>query len=73
MSTIISSYAHMTAVFADIPSPGRWFAVLMIKTMLAYLMKHYDMEWTGSENELNVVGDAALPPISATIRVRRRK
>ncbi|KAI3396064.1 hypothetical protein diail_481 [Diaporthe ilicicola] len=52
--------------------PGRWFAVLMIKTMLAYLTIHYEMEWTGSQNEMKVVGDAALPPISATIRVRRR-
>lgn len=53
-------------------SPGRWFAVLMMKTMLAYLTRNYEMEWTGSQNEMNVIGDAALPPISATIRVRRR-
>lgn len=57
----------------DIISPGRWFAVLMIKTMLAYLTRHYEMEWTGSQNEMNVIGDAALPPISATIMIRRRK
>jgi cytochrome P450 len=53
--------------------PGRWFAVVMIKTMLAYLTLNYDVEAMGPQPKTNVIGDAALPPISATIRIRRRK
>ena len=73
VSRRVLSYVSTIKPFTDQSSPGRWFAVLMIKTMLTYLTRHYEMEWTGSQNELNVIGDAALPPISATIKVRRRK
>ncbi|KAI9155716.1 Cytochrome P466 monooxygenase [Paramyrothecium foliicola] len=47
--------------------PGRWFAVLMMKTLLAHLTLHYDVEATGPQPKTNVIGDAALPPLSATI------
>jgi cytochrome P450 len=53
--------------------PGRWFAVVMMKTLLAHLTMHYDVEATQAQAPMRVVGDAALPPLSATIRIRRRK
>ncbi|KAI1382458.1 cytochrome P450 [Hypoxylon crocopeplum] len=53
--------------------PGRWYSVLMMKAMLAYLVINYDVKPIGSQPTMKVLGDAALPPISATVRVRRRK
>ena len=57
----------------DFRSPGRWFAVQMIKIILAYLTLHYEIESTGPRPKTKVIGDAALPPMSASIRIRRRK
>ncbi|KAI4221182.1 MAG: hypothetical protein L6R36_007082 [Xanthoria steineri] len=53
--------------------PGRWFAVQLLKILLAYITINYDVEATGPQPEAKVIGDAAMPPTSATIRVRRRK
>uniref|UniRef100_P9WEH0 Cytochrome P450 monooxygenase fsoD n=1 Tax=Humicola fuscoatra TaxID=112175 RepID=FSOD_HUMFU len=53
--------------------PGRWFAVLMLKMILSYVLLHYDVESTGPAPKTRVLGDAALPPFRATIRVRKRK
>ncbi|KAH7320701.1 cytochrome P450 [Stachybotrys elegans] len=52
--------------------PGRWFAVLMMKTLLAHLLLRYDVEATTPPPKTSVIGDAALPPLSSSIRVRRR-
>ncbi|KAL8826944.1 MAG: hypothetical protein Q9170_007211, partial [Blastenia crenularia] len=53
--------------------PGRWFAVQLLKILLADLTMNYDIEPTGPQPKTKVIGDAALPPTSATIRVRKRK
>ncbi|KAL8871199.1 MAG: hypothetical protein Q9174_002918 [Haloplaca sp. 1 TL-2023] len=53
--------------------PGRWFAVQLLKILLAYITINYDIEAIGPRSEAKVIGDAALPPTSATIRVRRKK
>ncbi|KAL8640653.1 MAG: hypothetical protein Q9228_002455 [Teloschistes exilis] len=51
--------------------PGRWFAVQFLKILFAYLILNYDIESTGPQPKMQVIGDAALPPTSATVRVRR--
>ncbi|KAL8728149.1 MAG: hypothetical protein Q9166_005599 [cf. Caloplaca sp. 2 TL-2023] len=53
--------------------PGRWFAVQLLKILLAYLTMNYDIESTGPQPKARVIGDAALPPTSASVRVRRKK
>lgn len=53
--------------------PGRWFAVQLLKILLAHITLNYEIEATGPQPKTKVIGDAALPPTSATIRVRRRK
>ncbi|KAL8737236.1 MAG: hypothetical protein Q9181_001890 [Wetmoreana brouardii] len=53
--------------------PGRWFAVQLLKILLAYLTLNYDIEPTGPMPKTTVIGDAALPPISASVRIRRRR
>ena len=59
--------------FLGLDSPGRWFAVLMLKMIVAYVTLHYDIEAAGPMPKMRVIGDAVLPPMSATIRVRRRR
>lgn len=51
--------------------PGRWYAVLMMKTMFAYLVLNYDVEPLDPQSSMKVLGDAAMPPFSSTVRVRR--
>lgn len=53
--------------------PGRWFAVLMLKMIVAYIVLNYDIEAGTVPPKMSVLGDAALPPMSTTIRVRKRK
>ncbi|CZT12827.1 uncharacterized protein RCO7_10362 [Rhynchosporium graminicola] len=53
--------------------PGRWFAVQLLKIMMVYIILNYDIEHDNPRPQTRVIGDAALPPISATIRVRRRR
>lgn len=45
----------------------------MIKIILAYITLNYDVEPSGPPRVKKVIGDAALPPTSATVIVRRRK
>ena len=47
--------------------------MLMLKMTLAYISMHYDVQGTGQPPPTRVLGDAALPPMSATIKVRRRR
>lgn len=44
----------------------------MMKIMLAYLVINYDVEAIGPQPSMKVIGDAALPPFSAEIKIRRR-
>ena len=43
----------------------------MLKTMLAHILLNYEVEPVGEQPALAAVGDAALPPVKAKIRVRR--
>ncbi|KAH8883280.1 cytochrome P450 [Thozetella sp. PMI_491] len=52
--------------------PGRWLAVLMLKTMTAYIVLNYEMEPIGEAPKMETIGDASLPPKTGTIRIRRR-
>ena len=44
----------------------------MLKMILAYVSLNYDIEAVTAPAPMKVIGDAALPPMSATIKVRRR-
>lgn len=52
--------------------PGRFFAVHVLKLMLGYMIMHYDLEPLQTRPKFLQVGDMALPPSEAVIRVRRR-
>lgn len=53
--------------------PGRFFASSELKLMLAYLIMHYDFEPQPSRPENVWFGLTRIPPMQATIRVKRRE
>ena len=54
-------------------SPGRFFVTHEIKMLLAYMYNNYDIEPVAVRPPSTWFGAAVLPPVKATIRVRRRK
>jgi len=52
--------------------PGRFFAANELKLLLAYMVLNYDIELLEKRPEGQWVGQVALPPMKATIKVRRR-
>lgn len=53
--------------------PGRFFASAEIKMMFAFIVMNYDIEPFEKRPENSVFGAVVVPPVKATIRVRRRK
>ena len=54
-------------------SPGRWIASNQLKLMLAYMSMNYEIQHKGQRPVNWVLGDAIVPPETATMMVRRRK
>ncbi|KAK3373123.1 putative cytochrome P450 [Lasiosphaeria ovina] len=52
--------------------PGRFFAASELKIMLAHVLLNYDLEMQPARPHNRWVGIACLPPMEATIRVKRR-
>lgn len=52
--------------------PGRFFATLELKLMLAYMVQNYDFEMLEKRPENPWAGQICIPPIKNTIRIRRR-
>ncbi|KAI5866717.1 putative cytochrome P450 [Durotheca rogersii] len=53
--------------------PGRFFAAAELKLILAHAFVNYDFEILPKKPEGSWVGVTRLPPLKATIRVKRRK
>ncbi|KAM6506353.1 hypothetical protein FSOLCH5_013340 [Fusarium solani] len=53
--------------------PGRFFAANMLKLMLGYLVMNYDFEMQESRPKNMWIGVNRVPPMQATIKVRRRE
>jgi hypothetical protein len=54
-------------------SPGRFLVSHELKMLLAYVTMHYEIEPLQERPVNSWVGPNILPPMKATIRVRRRK
>ena len=54
-------------------SPGRWLVSQMLKLLLAYITLNYDVNPFDKRPANTVFGDTNIPPMSARIKVRRRK
>jgi cytochrome P450 len=53
--------------------PGRFFAANELKLLLAYVVLNYDIEPLAERPTGRWIGNAILPPMKATIKVRRRQ
>ncbi|KAI0132893.1 cytochrome P450 [Xylariales sp. AK1849] len=53
--------------------PGRFFAASELKLILGYMVMNYDIEMLDERPADIYAGPARLPPMAATVRVRRRK
>lgn len=53
--------------------PGRFFGSAKVKLMLAHLLMNYDFEMLDKRPENLVIGVNVVPPMKATIRIRRRE
>ncbi|KAI1173444.1 putative cytochrome P450 [Nemania sp. FL0916] len=53
--------------------PGRFFAAAELKLILAHALLHYDFQILPKKPEGSWVGITKLPPLTATIKVKRRK
>ncbi|KAI8948536.1 putative cytochrome P450 [Xylaria longipes] len=53
--------------------PGRFFAAAELKLIIAHALLHYDFEMLPKKPEGSWVGITKLPPLTATIKVKRRK
>ncbi|KAK4096713.1 cytochrome P450 [Parathielavia hyrcaniae] len=53
--------------------PGRFFAANELKLMMAHLVLHYDIELGGERPRNSWFGLNRVPPLQATIRIKRRE
>jgi len=53
--------------------PGRFFAANELKLLLAYMVLNYDFEMLPSRPESKWIGSSLVPPMKATIKVRRKE
>lgn len=53
--------------------PGRFFVALELKLLLAYMVMNYEVEPLAARPPNQWFGQSNLPPMRASIRVRRRK
>ncbi|KAI0398830.1 putative cytochrome P450 [Xylaria palmicola] len=53
--------------------PGRFFAAAELKLIIAHALLYYDFEMLPKRPEGSWVGITKLPPLTATIKIRRRK
>lgn len=54
-------------------SPGRRFAALQMKLIMAYIVVNYDILQLAKRPDNWTFGDGLVPSLSATMTVRRRK
>ncbi|KIY02722.1 uncharacterized protein Z520_01187 [Fonsecaea multimorphosa CBS 102226] len=53
--------------------PGRFFAANELKLLLAYMVQHYEFEPMKERPASQWIGTSLVPPMTATVKVRRRK
>ncbi|KAI0798747.1 cytochrome P450 [Xylaria sp. FL0064] len=61
-----TSTTYLTFGYGRSSCPGRWFAVLTLNMMMAYIILNYTIEFTGPIPPTKGIGDAPLPPRSST-------
>ena len=68
--TFIVSY--IAVLITTTRSPGRFFVQQELKMIVAYLLLNYDIEPLAKRPQVTHFGMTPIPPVKATIRVKRK-
>ncbi|KAK0629045.1 cytochrome P450 [Bombardia bombarda] len=73
LGMVTTSDAHLSFGHGRHACPGRFFVAHELKIMLAYLLQNYDIKPLSERPKPMWIGQTIVPPLQATIEVRRRK
>lgn len=73
LSTLTTSETFLSFGHGRHACPGRLLAVTEMKLLLAYVIMNYDIKPLPKRPDNSFVGGTIIPPMKATISVRRRK
>ncbi len=73
LSTVTTSDTFLSFGHGRHACPGRFFAATEMKLLLAYIVMNYDIKPLAVRPPNLFMGGSILPPMKATISVRRRK
>lgn len=65
--------SNLTRLADNMRSPGRFFVHHELKMLLAYMLMNYDVQYLPKRPENQWFGPNVIPPMKATIKVRRRE
>ena len=67
-----STSPHTNLGLLTFNSPGRFFAANQLKLLIAHFVLNYDVESLATRPPNTPLGDVMIPPLKATMRVRRK-
>ncbi|KAK0742392.1 cytochrome P450 [Apiosordaria backusii] len=73
LGMVTTSPEHLTFSHGRHACPGRFFVAHELKMILAYLLNNYDIKHIEKRPVPDWAGATVIPPIKATIEVKRRK
>ena len=73
LSTVAASETFLSFGHGRHACPGRVFTVTEMKLLLAYVIMNYDIKPLPKRPDNSFVGGSIIPPMKATISVRRGK
>lgn len=73
LSTVTTSETFLSFGHGRHACPGRFFAATEMKLLLAYILLNYDVKTFEERPKNSFIAGSILPPMKATISVRRRK
>jgi cytochrome P450 len=73
LSMVSTSPTYMAFGHGRHACPGRFFAANTMKLIMAYIMLYYNVQPLEQRPENEGMAEAIVPPLKATLRVRRRK
>ena len=73
LSTVTTSDTFLSFGHGRHACPGRFFAAMEMKLLLAYIVLNYDVKTFDKRPANSFMAGSILPPMKATISVRRRR
>ncbi|KAK5996453.1 Cytochrome P450 monooxygenase iccF [Cladobotryum mycophilum] len=71
--SVTTSDTHLTFSHGRHACPGRFFVAYELKLIMAYLLLNYDIKLVGEPLEKKFLGAGIVPPVRASMQIRRKK